>query len=347
MIAALAVWGALSLFSSSDRMSLRIELGTRSLSKLPYFVALDQGLFEKHGLDVAVYMPQPEFAGGKTTWTKYFYFVTDKLGIWDWKPDVIVRGGNSHIVKTVARGGDVTQILLGSNDCIVRTHIIADKGIKSLNDLQGKRIGVSTLEGNTGFAARVLAEHMGWDPMQDFSMVIESNNLEALKSGRVDAFFSNERSTPAAIDEGYPVLASLSSWGEPPIIGNSVRVKKAWLADPQNREAARRFLKATAEGIALFHQNRELVLEVIGRWYGVTDRSRAEVIYNDGRWTPRKPYPCYKGIDRAIELYDLNSTGHVVPTDFYDDSLIRELDESGFIDSLYSSGSIDSTRDIE
>ena len=170
IVVAAVAWGAAYLFSSDDYLPLRVELGTRSLSKLPFFVALDQGLYKKYGLDVAVYMPQPEFEGGKTTWTKYFYYLSERLGIREWEPDVIVRGGNSHIVKKVNGARSDKDVLLGSTDCVVRGRVVAAKGFKDLQELKGKRIGVTSVEGNTGFAARVLADRMGWDPIQDISI---------------------------------------------------------------------------------------------------------------------------------------------------------------------------------
>ena len=36
-----------------------------------------------------------------------------------------------------------------------------------------------------------------------------------------------------------------------------------------------------------------------------------------------------------MELYASNEMRQYAPEDFYDDSLMRELDESGFLDSLY------------
>ena len=117
--------------------------------------------------------------------------------------------------------------------------------------------------------------------------------------------------------------------------GNSVIVNAAWLEDPRNREVARRFLQAMIEGIALFHQDRELALEVLAKWHGITDRAYAETVYEGGRWIPRKPYPCYEGIMKAMERYDSNAMRKYKLEDFYDDRLMRELDESGFIDSLY------------
>ena len=36
-----------------------------------------------------------------------------------------------------------------------------------------------------------------------------------------------------------------------------------------------------------------------------------------------------------MEVYDSNEMRRYTPESFYDDSLMRELDESGFLDSLY------------
>jgi len=36
-----------------------------------------------------------------------------------------------------------------------------------------------------------------------------------------------------------------------------------------------------------------------------------------------------------MEIYDSNEMRRYTPEDFYDDSLMRELDESGFLDRLY------------
>jgi hypothetical protein len=42
-----------------------------------------------------------------------------------------------------------------------------------------------------------------------------------------------------------------------------------------------------------------------------------------------------EGIKKAMELYDSNEMRRHKPEDFYDDRFIRELDQSGYIDSLY------------
>jgi hypothetical protein len=54
---------------------------------------------------------------------------------------------------------------------------------------------------------------------------------------------------------------------------------------------------------------------------------------------PRKPYPNVEGIKKVMELYDSAGMRMHKPEDFYDDSFMKEIDQSGFIDSLYASGS--------
>lgn len=326
----------------NDLPTLRVELGSRSVSKLPFVIALDQNLYEKYGVDIEIWMPAPEFKGGTNTFSRWTRGLANRLGIGSWEPDIIVRGGNSQIFRQLMNVETPREVFLAATDCTVRAHIVAGKGIERLEDLKGKRLGVSSISGNTGFAALLLAERMGWDPIKDLSIVDDGNSVDALLEGRVDSFVANERSLAAAEQEGLPILASMSTWGEPPIAGNSVRIKSGWLDKPTNREAASRFLQATIEGIALFHQDRELVLDVLEEWHGITDRAYAEVVYEGGKWIPRKPYPCYEGIEKSMERYDWTETHTYMPEDFYDDSLMRELDDSGFIDSLYGTVASDS-----
>jgi ABC-type nitrate/sulfonate/bicarbonate transport system substrate-binding protein len=102
-----------------------------------------------------------------------------------------------------------------------------------------------------------------------------------------------------------------------------------------HREVARRFLKATIEAIALYHQHPELTLQVMEKWYGTTDREYLKILYSRGAWIPRKPSPCYEGYRKVMELYDSNEMRRYKPADFYDDTLIRQIDAEGFIDRLY------------
>ncbi len=324
----------------NNLITLRVEIGRRSVSKRPFVIAFDQGLYEKYGLDVQASMRSPEFEGGIEIRSRHIFArVVDRIRgrPRPFRPEVIVDGATPHMVDITTSATVRRQLFLASTDCVVRAHIVARRGIEGLEDLKGKRLGISTgTHTTTGFVALLLAERMGWDPVQDISIMTNGREIDDLREGRVDAIVASERGYAAALQEGFPVLADTRTWGGLPIAGNSVQVEPAWLEDSTNREAARRFLKATVEGVALFHQNRELALDVLAKWYGITDKEFAETVYEGGRSIPLKPYPCYEGIKKTMEVYDSNEMRRYKPEDFYDDSLMRELDESGFIDSLYA-----------
>ena len=320
-----------------ERIPLRVELGTRGLSKLPFVIAYDQGLYDKYGLDVELLMPSPEFDGGIDARRG----LLARLGLTTREPaDIVVDGAVPMIAKTATNARAKRQIVLASTDCVVRSHVIGRMGVETLEALKGKRLGVSGHLGTTtSFVALLLAQRMGWDPIQDLSIMTNGRQLDFLRSGKIDAIVANERTFAAARREGFPILADTRTWNAA-IAGNSVLVEPGWLDEASNRDGAIRFLKASIEVAALFHNRPELALDVLARWNGLVDRQAAETVYERGATISRKPYPCYDGIEKALELYDSHEMRRYVAESFYDDSLMRELDESGFIDALYDGESL-------
>ena len=316
--------GALSNQQSS-RIPLEVAFGdSRSLSKVPFVIAYEQGLFEKYGLDVELWIPPEEGESG----------IAASQGARPERPDILVDGHSPLIYRMVTEANFPAMIALAGGDCHTRTHIIGRLGLERLEDLKGKRLGINRHRSTTGFVARLLARRMGWDPTLDVSILEFGRDAESLKKGLVDAIVANERSFARLQKEGYPVLANTHDWSEP-MAGNSVMVEKEWLSAPSHRDAALRFLKAAAEGFALFHRDPELTRQVMAKWNRHMADDLADTVYDRGDSFPRKPYPCYEGVKKTMEIYDSNEMRRYAPEDFYDDSLMRELDESGFLDRLY------------
>ena len=309
----------------SGGIPLQVAFGnSRSLSKVPFVLASERGLFEKYGLDVELWIPPEEGDSG---------IAASQVGSPE-RPDIIVDGHSPLIYRMVTEANFPAMIALAGGDCMARTHIIGRRGLEQLDDLKGKRLGVNRQRATTGFVARLLARRMGWDPTLDISILEFARDAESLKSGVVDAIVANERTFALLQQQGYPVLANTRDWNEP-MAGNSVVVAREWLNAPGHRDAALRFLKASAEGFALFHQDPELARQVMAKWNGLMGDEAAETIYDRGDSFPRKPFPCYDGVKKTMDLYDSNEMRRYKPEDFYDDSLMRELDESGFLDRLY------------
>ncbi len=320
-----------------DELPLIMLVGDLSVSRLPYVIAYDQGLYEKHGLKVELRIREPGPGGEIVRHTDFVTKILRSLGIVDVPAhDIMTNGSGPVLVQTTQTlRGSPYRVAIASTDCVVRAHIIGRRGITSLEQLKGGRLGVGSLGATSGFHALLLAQRMGWDPVDDITIMAGANNdISFLKNNRLDAIVGYEVAYADALRDGLPILADTREWNEV-LAGNSARIRSGWLNDNTNREATRRFLKATVEGIALLHQRPEIAIQVLEDWYGFEDIEYARSYYARGAWIPRKPYPCYEGFQRTVELYDSNAMRQRSPASFYNDSLIRELDNSGFIDDLY------------
>jgi len=248
-------------------------------------------------------------------------------------PDFSVDGG-VPMVDAILHNRGPKRLTIATTDCEVRFNIVGQKGMKSLEELKGKRLGISVDGAMTGFIYRVLAKRMGWTPGKDFVIVERAQRFEDLKAGKADAFVADDRYMAQAKKEGYPVLADTSSWKQP-IAGNGVRVEWNWIKDPKNRDTAMRFLKGTIEGLALYVNNRGETLRVLAKYHGINDREVATSIYEEGLKMSRTMYPCVQGFNDMFTLGYPAELHKYKPTDFYDESFIKELDRSGFIDAAY------------
>jgi ABC-type nitrate/sulfonate/bicarbonate transport system substrate-binding protein len=314
---------------------LIVSVPSLSISRLPYVIAKDQELYKKYDLDVELWTASPQSENVAEVHAGLLTRLSRALGInTPTKPDVEANGASPMMLKAIENGNVHHQVAIAATDCVVRAHIIGRKGITELNQLKGKRIGVASRIATSGFHALVLAQRMGWDSAHDITIVEHAEDVKRLTDGSLDAIVGYEREYATARREGLPILSDSREWNDF-VAGNSALVDAEWLKDPSHREVAERFLKATIEAIAIFKQHREVAFHVMDTWYGIHDAEFAKTIYERGAWIPQKPYPCYEGFRRTVEVYGAAAMRQHKIDEFYDDSLLREIDASGFIDKLY------------
>ena len=226
------------------------------------------------------------------------------------------------------------RLQIATTDCEVRFSIIGQKGMKSLAEVKGKRLGISNDGAMTGFIYRALAKRMNWTPGKDFIVVERAQRFDDLKAGKADAFIADDRYMALAKAEGYPVLADTSTWKQA-IAGNGVRVEWNWIKDPKNRDIAIRFLKATFEGMAIYYNNREETLRVLAKYHGMTERKVATSVYEEGLKMSRDLAPCVQGFKDMFSIGYPAEIQKYKPSDFYDETFIAELKKAGFIENVY------------
>ena len=308
--------------AQQNLIPVKVELVTRAVSKTPVLLAYDRGIYKKYGLDVQLWMPPGEFPGA-----------IEMGGQRMDNPDFSVDGGVPMVSAILATRGP-KRLQIATTDCEVRFSIVGKKGMKSLEEIKGKRLGISNDGAMTGFIYRALGKRMGWTPGKDFIVLERAQRLDDLKANKADAFIADDRYMALAKAEGYPVLADTSAWKQP-IAGNGVRVEWNWIKDPKKRDIAMRFLKATFEGMAIYYNNREDTLRVLAKYHGMTDRKVANSVYEEGLKMSREMFPCVQGFKDMFTIGYPAEIQKYKATDFYEESFVAELKKNGFIDNVF------------
>jgi hypothetical protein len=100
-----------------------------------------------------------------------------------------------------------------------------------------------------------------------------------------------------------------------------------------------RFLRSYLEGIYVFKTNRELSLKTLQKVARLSDLSIMQTIYDDysQRLTPALPYPTPAGIQTIIDQLAKTrpQAKGLNPNDFIDASIMKEIEDSGFVKRLY------------
>lgn len=310
-------------------VQLKLMLGDVSMNKLPFVMAYDEGIFKDNGLDLI-----PMFTKGSVDIIrKSGINVPDEfiLGQGEETP-IKVGGAAPTYVRLTTRASSPDPIIIGSTHPTERWRIIGKTDIRSPEQLKGKRIGYSSVGAVSHMAAVSFAQAMGWDPRYDWSLMGDALGIEALEKGYVDAIMGPELHATMGIDAGYHVIVDLGPYNLP-MAGSSFLVDREWLKN--NREAARRFVKSAVQAIAMLKTDKDSAFKAMGKWYSMNDPEIMELFYDEAAKVPSKPYAPIDGLKKMMEIYDSHEMRKYTVEHFYDDSFVRELDESGYIDSLY------------
>jgi ABC-type nitrate/sulfonate/bicarbonate transport system substrate-binding protein len=138
------------------------------------WVAKDEGLFKKYGLDV-----EPIFLRG------------GQLAI------QALAGGDPPLMSI----GQVVLALIAGVEIYYDSTVFARPEITRLEQLKGKRLGISGYGAATHFAAIIVANHLNLDPDKDIILVPggpDAERVAAMSAGKIDAAIFNSSTIPIA-----------------------------------------------------------------------------------------------------------------------------------------------------
>ena len=248
----------------------------------------------------------------------------------------ITSGGVANINANVT-GADFVGLTATLSTFVFK--VLASPELKKPENLKGKKVGISRLGGASDFSIRYALTHWGLVPDKDVAIIQvggEPEEVMALQNRAVDAVILSEPFATVATRAGAAVLADLSQLGVPYTM-HGFGVRKSFVRT--NRDVVVRFMKAYLEGIYVFKTNKDVALNVLKKYTRLDDLSLVQGAYDEmsQRLIRRVPYPDREGIQTIIDQLAKTrpQMKNLNPGDFIDPSILKEIEDSGFIKKLY------------
>ncbi|MGE5219838.1 MAG: ABC transporter substrate-binding protein [Chloroflexota bacterium] len=245
--------------------------------------------------------------------------------------------GSGPSIQAHAKGADTVLIL--SVMPTLPFQVVARPEIKKPEDLRGKKLAISTFGSTTDFAARYFLEKTGLTAGKDVTVLQsggQSTRLAALKQGAVDATLLGAPTLLVAKQFGLNIIADLVDMGFHYDFG-SIATTRSFINS--NGDAVRRFVRAYVEGVHYFKTHPDESKKIMARYLRENEPAVLQETYAYyAVKTAATPYPTREGIEPVIAQISAGSqAGKTKLTfdDVADQSFVRELDQSGFIKSLY------------
>ncbi len=300
---------------------IRVSYVSISGSMLPVWIAKDEGLYDKYGLDAEVIY----IAGA----------VKVAEALLAGEVDVAATGASSAMGPGL-EGADL--VMVGSWTNKLAFSAVVGPDIQSVTDIRGKRVGTVRRGSNSEIWATSVLGKYGLEVERDFTISPiggQPEQVAALQNGAIDVAVLVPPNNLHARKLGFQELLSAREYGLDFANVGPVTSRRYLRDQP---DAVDRFLRASAEGVAVMYNEPDTALAVLSRYTRIDDRDLLEETLGfELSRTSREMIPSPAGLRAALnELASTNPrAASANPDDFVALEPIRRLNDSGFIASLY------------
>ena len=311
-----AVWVASIGARTAAQEHKKIKIGYPAVSynQVHIWVAKDAGLFKKHGLDAEIIF----FRGGQ--------MATQALVAGD--PPIVNIG---TVVQAGLQGHDV--VLIASSESAYNYSVVARPAIPKVEQLKGKRLGVSGFGSASHNAALILLKKFNLEPNKDVAVVVAGPTLErlaAVDAGRIDATILTPSEMPRARKQGLIEVYDMLELGIE-VQGNGFATSRSFIRSA--RDTVLSALKGYVEALFYISRNRDETRRITGKYMRTTDADVLDATYD---WfvkrVSKRPYPTLKGIQYLLDevASKMPNAKSAKPEQFVDLSLLQQLEKEGF-----------------
>jgi NitT/TauT family transport system substrate-binding protein len=309
--------------TSGAQEKIRIGIGSVSLQSVLPFIGKQRGIFARYNLvPEIVYIP-----GGSTNVQA---LISGNL-------DLSQLSGAPGAAANL-EGADIIYIL-GLLDKL-NYQLITRPEIKNIEQLKGKRFGISRFSSSADFGLRALLKKVGVDPVKDVTILQigdEHARLAAVKTGNIDGTVMNAPFGAEAEKLKLNVVADSVKMGIPFFNTGLLGSKKFF---DQNEVKVLNFLRAYLEAIKVFKTEREYAVKSAAQFTRINNIKAIEEGYDYFKEQLRNvPYPSAEAMQAVVaQLGETNAKARKVDGKAYvNDRYLKQLEDEGFVKKLWES----------
>ena len=322
MLSIIAVIGILSAHSAANAQErLRLAWAGFSPTNSPIWVIEDRKLMQKQGV-------QPEIIAISASPTVLQALLANEID----------AASISVTTLTSSRlAGADTVMIVGVVPTFV-DHIVSLSSITAVEQLKGKTAGVNRLGSTSDLGLRLALRKLGVDPEKDVKIIPTGGTAErfaALSKGITHFTIIPEPFLTQAEKLGFRNLYNITDL-KIPFWWNGILSREAIVKS--KRPLILKLTRAMIEAIHIIKTEKEYAKGLIKKNLGVADPEGLERAYKDySNVFPEIPYPTPDGVKTMLDdLAPKNPKAATAdPKSFVDQSLVAELEKSGFIKQLY------------
>lgn len=260
LFAVILLASAAQEISAQDRISLGITTKTGSTG-LPFVIAEEKGFFKSEGLNaVSVVMQNQVVVNGVVARQ------VDYGGTFSNFVGAALSGLPVRIVMAVMEGSD--------------HYLVTSPNIKKVEDLKGKKFGISSFGGTPHSEAVMILRKYGMNPEKDVTFLQiggSSSRYTALDSGAIDAAMLVPPFNKLAAKRGFNEILSFNEIMNIPLGGLTVHTQRI----KEKPDEIVRMIKAMLKGVNYIRNNQAEILSIMASKWGIKEADVREGIYRD------------------------------------------------------------------
>ena len=228
-------------FAQAEKV--KIAYASRSTAFLTMYLAKDLGFYAREGLDAELIQMAPNLAVAALT---------------SGEVDYIELVGST--VRAAVKGFPMRAVSVSITAPFFV--LVAKPAIKSVTDLRGKIVGVTSFAGTNYHVTRLILKHYGLTAQKDVSLLAvgdEQTLYQALVTGRIDATAIAPPWPFKAQKDGFTLLVNAPDVVELPFVGLGATVSKI----QRQREQVKRMIRAELSALRAIREQKEATLKVI------------------------------------------------------------------------------------